>query len=259
MINSNRIIVVLPAYNAARTLAKTVAEIDRDIVDEIILVDDYSADNTAEIAQALSLKTVRHQENKGYGANQKTCFELALSEGADIIIMVHPDYQYSPRLIPAMAFMIVSQEYDVVLGTRMLGRGALSGGMPLYKLVANRMLTSIENLVFRRSFSEYHTGFRAFSGDALRLLPYIKNSDDFIFDNQILAQAVIADLDIGEISCPARYRSDSSSISVWRSIIYGIGVLITAVQFLSAKYTRFKPLFLRLSKQDTVARSRKLG
>ena len=154
MINSNRIIVVLPAYNAARTLAKTVAEIDRDIVDEIILVDDFSADNTAEIAQALSLKTVRHQENKGYGANQKTCFELALSEGADIIIMVHPDYQYSPRLIPAMAFMILSQEYDVVLGTRMLGRGALSGGMPLYKFVANRMLTSIENLVFRRSFSE---------------------------------------------------------------------------------------------------------
>ena len=151
MINSNHIVVVLPAYNAARTLAKTVAEIDRDIVDEIILVDDFSADNTAEIAQALSLKTVRHQENKGYGANQKTCFELALSEGADIIIMVHPDYQYSPRLIPAMAFMIASREYDVVLGTRMLGRGALSGGMPLYKFVANRTLTSIENLVFRRS------------------------------------------------------------------------------------------------------------
>jgi hypothetical protein len=173
--------------------------------------------------------------------------------------MVHPDYQCSPRLIPAVAFMIASKEYDVVLGTRMLGRGAISGGMRLYEFVANRMLTSIENLVFRRSFPEYHTGFRAFSGNALRMLPYKQNSDDFIFDNQILAQALIADLDIGEISCPARYRSDSSSISAWRSMIYGLGVLITAPHFLSAKYTRFKPLFLRLNKQVTITRSKELG
>jgi glycosyltransferase involved in cell wall biosynthesis len=250
MIKSLRIVVVLPAFNAASTLSKTLADIDTEVVDEIILVDDYSSDKTVEIAESLGLSTHRHHENKGYGANQKTCFKLALSAKADIVVMVHPDYQYSPRLILSMASMIASGEYDIVLGTRMLGRGAMSGGMPLYKYIANRALTFTENIIFNRSFSEYHTGFRAFSSRALKLLPYQNNSDDFVFDNQILAQAVLAELEIGEISCPARYMSDSSSISAWRSLIYGLGVLKTAMSFLIAKHFPNKSSFLRAESED---------
>ena len=245
MIQSSKVVVVLPAFNAAHTLEKTVAEIDTEIVDEIILVDDFSSDQTVTIAEKLGLKTFKHAENRGYGANQKTCFEQALRLGADIVVMLHPDYQYSPKLIPAMASMVSCGEYDIVLGTRMLGRGARSGGMPLYKFLANKALTAIENLVFSRSLSEYHTGFRAFSGSALRSMPYDLNSDDFIFDNQILAQAILIDLNIGEISCPARYLSDSSSISAVRSAIYGFGVLRTAIQFLISKHTSKGPGFLR--------------
>lgn len=248
MIQSSKVVVVLPAFNAADTLKRTVAEIDMQIVDDIILVDDFSSDQTVNIAKSLRLRTFKHAENRGYGANQKTCFEQALLMGADIVVMVHPDYQYSPRLIPAIASMVSSGEYDIVLGTRMLGRGARSGGMPIYKYFANKTLTLIDNIIFRRSFSEYHTGFRAFSRNALESIPFNLNSDDFIFDNQILAQAALVDFNVGEISCPARYLSDSSSISASRSIVYGIGVLRTAVEFLLCKHTAMGPEFLRQAK-----------
>lgn len=250
MIQSFKIVAVLPAFNAADTLERTVREIDRQVVDDIILVDDFSSDQTVRIAESLHLKTFKHGENRGYGANQKTCFEQALLVDADIVVMVHPDYQYSPKLIPAMASMVSSGEYDIVLGTRMLGRGALSGGMPFYKFVANKVLTLIDNIVFRRAFSEYHTGFRAFSRKALESIPYTLNSDDFIFDNQILAQAALLNLNVGEISCPARYLHDSSSISAARSAIYGLGVLRTAGQFLLCKHTKMGPKFLRQAVSD---------
>ncbi len=190
LIHNKKIVVIMPAFNAAKTLIRTVREIPRDVVDEIILVDDQSDDDTVEVAESLGLATFRHYSNRGYGANQKTCFTQALRIRADVVVMLHPDYQYSPLLIPAMASMIAIGGYDVVLGSRVLGRGALSGGMPLYKYVANRSLTAIENLLLNRKLSEYHTGYRAFSRETLECIPYKNNSDDFLFDNQILAQAI---------------------------------------------------------------------
>jgi len=231
MLNNRKIVVVLPAYNAGKTLARTVAEIPREIVDEILLVDDASADETVELANSLGLKVFRHAQNFGYGRNQKTCYREALRRGADIVVMVHPDYQYSPRLITPMAGMIAFGEYDAVMGSRILGKGALEGGMPVYKYVANRFLTLAQNLLMNYKLSEYHTGFRAFSREVLENLPLEENSDDFVFDNEMIAQAVFFDYRIGEISCPTRYTAESSSINFSRSMRYGLGVLATSVKF----------------------------
>jgi glycosyltransferase involved in cell wall biosynthesis len=231
MLNGKKIIVVMPAYNAEKTLERTYSDIPFEIVDEVILVDDASRDSTSEIAQRLGIHTVVHTENLGYGGNQKTCYRTALDLGADIVIMVHPDYQYTPRLIPAMASMIAYGEFDVVLGSRILGTGALEGGMPLYKYIANRFLTLFENLMVGHKLSEYHTGYRAFSREVLERLPLEKNSDDFVFDNQMLAQIIWFGYRIGEVSCPTKYFKDASSINFRRSVVYGLGVLKTAAQF----------------------------
>ncbi len=231
MLNNRKIIVVLPAYNAGKTLVRTVAEIPREIVDEILLVDDASADETVELANSLGLKVFRHAQNFGYGRNQKTCYREALRRGADIVVMVHPDYQYSPRLITPMAGMIAFGEYDAVMGSRILGKGALEGGMPVYKYVANRFLTLAQNLLMNYKLSEYHTGFRAFSREVLENLPLEENSDDFVFDNEMIAQTVFFDYRIGEISCPTRYTAESSSINFSRSTRYGLGVLATSFKF----------------------------
>jgi glycosyltransferase involved in cell wall biosynthesis len=221
----------MPAYNASLTLEATYREIPHDIVDDVILVDDGSRDDTADQARRLGIHTVIHPANRGYGGNQKTCYREALSRGADVVVMVHPDYQYSPRLVTAMSSMIVSGHYDIVLGSRILGGGALKGGMPLYKYVANRFLTFVENLSLGVKVSEYHTGFRAFSRDILEKLPLEENSDDFVFDNEILAQAVFFGFRIGEISCPTRYFNEASSINFRRSVKYGFGVLATSIKY----------------------------
>ena len=231
MLAGKRVAVVMPAYNAAKTLSQTVAEIPREIVDDIILTDDASRDDTVEIAKSLGLHTLRHEANRGYGGNQKTCYMAALECGADIVIMLHPDYQYSPRLVAAMASMIASGHYDVVLASRILGKGALAGGMPLYKYVANRMLTFVENILLGQKLSEYHTGYRAWSRAVLEKLPLLSCSDDFVFDNQMIAQAVHFGFPIGEISCPTKYFDDASSINFRRSVTYGFGVLSTALRF----------------------------
>jgi glycosyltransferase involved in cell wall biosynthesis len=231
MLNGQKIIVVMPAYNAARTLSKTVAEIPRDIVDEILLVDDASADRTVEVAGDLNLTVFRHDRNFGYGRNQKTCYREALSRGADIVVMVHPDYQYSPHLIVPMAGMIAYGEYDAVMGSRILGKGALEGGMPVYKYVANRFLTLAQNILISQKLSEYHTGFRAFRRDVLENLPLEANSDDFVFDNEMIAQTVFFGWRVGEISCPTRYFAEASSINFSRSVKYGLGVLATSLKF----------------------------
>jgi glycosyltransferase involved in cell wall biosynthesis len=231
MIGSRRVVVVLPAYHAARTLEQTVAEIPRDVVDDVLLVDDASKDATVEVAQRLGLRTVVHPKNLGYGGNQKTCYTEALRLGADIVVMLHPDYQYSPRLVGAMAQMVASGHYDVVLGSRILGQDARAGGMPLYKYVANRGLTAVQNLLMKQKLSEYHTGFRAFSRKVLETLPLSENSDDFVFDNQILCQAIAAGFSIGEISCPTRYFPEASSINFRRSVTYGFGVLSCAWKY----------------------------
>lgn len=235
MLGGRKVVVVMPAYNSAATLRRTVAEIDSNVVDEIILVDDASHDDTVMIARSLGLRCHVHDHNAGYGANQKTCYRIALEAGAEIVVMVHPDYQYSPKLIGAMAAMVASGIYDVVIGSRILGRGARVGGMPLYKYVANRLLTAFQNIAFSMKFSEYHTGLRAFSSKALLSLPLEENGDDFIFDNQMMAQLVYFDFNIGEISCPTRYFPEASSISFWRSVRYGLGVIKTTYQFLLAK------------------------
>ena len=232
MLNGKRIIIVLPAYNAANTLEKTFREIPLDTVDQVILVDDSSVDATVELAQKLGIKTFIHSENKGYGANQKTCYIKAMEEGADIVIMVHPDYQYTPKLVTALASMIAFGEFDIALASRILGVGALKGGMPLYKYVSNRFLTAIQNIMVNYKLSEYHTGFRAYSREVLVSLPLMENSDDYIFDNQILAQAIYFGYRIGEISCPTRYDADSSSISFGRSTRYGLGVMRTSFQLM---------------------------
>jgi glycosyltransferase involved in cell wall biosynthesis len=235
MITGKRVCVVMPAYNAGRTLAQTVAEIDRAVVDDIIVVDDASRDDTVQVARTLGLETVVHPKNRGYGGNQKTCYTTALSRGADIVVMVHPDYQYSPLLIPAMASMVASGHFDCVLGSRILGVGALRGGMPIWKYVANRALTAFENLLLGYKLAEYHTGYRAFSRRLLETLPLEENSDDFVFDNQMLAQGLWFGFDIGELTCPTRYFTEASSINFRRSVKYGFGVLGTALQFRLAK------------------------
>ncbi len=231
MLGGKKIIVVMPAYNAEKTLKKTYDEIPKLIVDEIFVTDDHSTDRTAEIAKALGLEVYVHEKNKGYGANQKTCYKEALKKGADIIIMLHPDYQYPPKLITAMAGLITSGMFDVVLGSRVLGGMALKGGMPLYKYISNRLLTFIENILLGQKVSEYHTGYRAFSKKVLLNLPLLENSDDFVFDNQILAQAIYFGYRIGEITSPSSYTGESSSIGFRRSVIYGFGVLSTALKF----------------------------
>ena len=235
---------MLPAYNAARTLQRTYEEIPHDIVDDIILTDDASSDETAELSRKFGIHTLQHDRNRGYGANQKTCYTAALARGADIVVMLHPDYQYTPRLVTAMASMISSDQYDVVLASRSLGNGALVGGMPRYKYVGNRFLTLIQNLLIGQKLSEYHSGYRAWSADVLRQLPLLRNSDDFVFDNQMLCQAAYQGFRIGEISCPTKYFPEASSINFRRSVTYGLGVLETALEFrLHRLGWRTSPLF----------------
>jgi len=230
MINGKRIAVVLPAYNAEKTLENTVSELP-DVVDIKILVDDHSSDRTVEIAERLGLQYYVHDQNYGYGRNQQTCYREALAAGADVVIMVHPDYQYTPLLTTAMASMVAYEVYDVVLGSRIIGGTALHGGMPLWKYVANRFLTAFENIFLRIKLSEYHTGYRAFSSKVLTRLPLLENSDDFVFDNQVLAQCVHFGFRIGEVSCPTKYFEEASSINFARSVTYGLGVLRTTLQF----------------------------
>lgn len=231
MMNEKKIVVVMPAYNAALTLHQTYDELPLDIVDEVILVDDGSSDETVELASKMGLTVFQHSRNLGYGRNQKTCYCEALKRGADIVIMLHPDYQYSPKLIVPLAGMIAYGEFDIALGSRILGVGALQGGMPLYKYVANRLLTAIQNLLLNYKLSEYHTGYRAFHRRVLDELPLEANSDNFVFDNEILAQAVYFKYRIGEVSCPARYFPDASSIGFSQSVRYGMGVLKTSLKF----------------------------
>jgi glycosyltransferase involved in cell wall biosynthesis len=235
MIDNRKICVVLPAYNAARTLEMTVREIPADIVDDVILVDDASTDDTMQLAKKLGVFAVRHDRNRGYGGNQKTCYRLALERGADIVIMLHPDYQYTPKLLLPMASMLSSGFFDVVLGSRILGTGALAGGMPLYKYIANRILTLAQNIVIGHKLSEYHTGYRGFTRSVLAALPLERNSDDFIFDNQMLAQVIYLGFRVGEISCPAKYFAEASSINFRRSVTYGLGVLKTSLVFRLAR------------------------
>jgi glycosyltransferase involved in cell wall biosynthesis len=235
MIGGQRVCVVMPAYNAGKTLRQTTAEIDRSLVDDIILVDDASRDDTVRVAHALGLHYIVHPRNHGYGGNQKTCYAEALARGADIVVMLHPDYQYSPRLLPAMVGMIASGHFDCALGSRILGVGALRGGMPPWKYLANRFLTLCENLLLGYKLAEYHTGYRAFSRKLLETLPLEENSDDFVFDNQMLAQTLWFGFDIGEITCPTRYFADASSINFRRSVKYGFGVLATALEYRLAK------------------------
>jgi len=234
MINGKRVAVVMPAYNAEKTLEKTVQELS-DVVDIKILVDDSSKDKTAELSRKLGVKTFIHDANYGYGRNQQTCYREALAAGADIVVMVHPDYQYTPLLVPAMAGMVASGVYDMVLASRILGAGALKGGMPFYKYVSNRLLTAFQNLFLGVKLSEYHTGFRAFSRELLETLPLLENSDDFVFDNQMIAQAVMFGFRIGEISCPTKYFEEASSINFKRSVQYGLGVLATTSSFVADK------------------------
>ena len=231
MIDGNKVIIVLPAYNAEKTLMDTYNLIPKDIVDDVILVDDASRDHTVEISKKLGIQTIIQPKNKGYGANQKVCYTEALKKNPDIIIMLHPDFQYSPRLITAMAAMISCGEYDVVLASRILGRGALRGGMPLYKYIANRILTMIENILVGYKLTEYHTGYRAYSSKVLEDIPFLKNSDDFVFDNEIIAQIIFFKYRIAEISCPTKYFPEASSINFLRSVKYGFGVLATAFKF----------------------------
>ncbi len=232
MMHGKRVVVVLPAYNAARTLRQTYEELPHEIVDKVILVDDASQDETTALARRLGITTFVHPQNLGYGGNQKTCYREALRWGADVVIMVHPDYQYTPALVTAMASMVAKGIYDTVLGSRMLGRSALTGGMPRYKYFANRVLTLIENIMLSRKLSEYHTGYRAFSRAVLEKLPLEENSNDFVFDNEMLAQIVAFGFQIGEVSCPTRYFGEASSISFPRAVRYGLGVLGVCAQYL---------------------------
>ncbi len=237
MLNGKRIVVVMPAYNAEKTIEMTYHEIPQDLIDEVILVDDASHDNTVNLSHSLGIYTVVHPVNLGYGGNQKTCYKHALNRDADVIVMLHPDYQYTPRLLVALASMVAFGEYDIALGSRMLCGGALKGGMPLYKYISNRFLTAAENLLMNTHFSEFHTGYRAFSREVLLSLPLEENNDNFVFDNQILAQAVYFGYTIGEISCPTKYFKEASSISLRPSIIYGLQVLRTAWQFFLQKHS----------------------
>jgi len=232
MLLGKKVVVVLPAYNAARTLEQTYRELPFDIVDEVVLVDDRSADDTLAVAQALGIeRVIEHDFNLGYGGNQKTCYDTALSLGADIVVMLHPDYQYTPKLVRAMVSVLAEEVYDVVLGSRILGHGARQGGMPLYKYIANRVLTTFENIVIGQKLSEYHTGFRAYRRRVLEAIPYARNSDDFVFDNQLLVQTHAAGFRIAELTCPTKYFEEASSITLARGLRYGILCCVTALQF----------------------------
>lgn len=244
MLNGRRIVVVMPAYRAGRTLESTWRDLPHDIVDALVLVDDSSDDDTVGVARRLGLDVIEHPQNRGYGSNQKTCYAAALARGADIVVMVHPDYQYDPRLVTPMAGMIASGVYDVVIGSRILGGGALAGGMPAWKYVANRALTAFENLLLGAKLSEYHTGYRAYSREVLEAIPWQRNSDDFVFDSQFLAQAIVAGWRIGEVSVPTRYFAEASSIDLRRSIRYGWGVVGTTLLATLARWRLWThPLF----------------
>lgn len=246
MIDQKKIVVVLPAYNAAKTLARTYQEIPADIVDEVVLVDDNSTDNTVEVGKSLGIQhIIPHEDNKGYGGNQKSCYNKALDLGGDIVIMLHPDYQYTPKLIESMAYLIANDVYPVVLGSRILGKGALKGGMPWYKYVANRILTLSQNILMNQKLSEYHTGYRAFSREVLENTNFDVNSDDFVFDNQMLAQIFYKGFDIAEITCPTKYFEEASSINFKRSAIYGLGVLKVSLEYRLAKWGLIKPDYLK--------------
>lgn len=236
MFNDKKVIVVMPAYRAALTLERTYREIPLDLVDDVILVDDASPDNTVEVARSLGIRhVIRHDQNKGYGGNQKTCYAKAIELGADIVVMLHPDYQYTPLLLPAMITIIGNGLYPVVFASRILGKGALKGGMPMYKYIANRFLTLTQNILMNQKLSEYHTGYRAFSGDVLRSLDFTHNSDDFIFDNEMIAQIFYKGYEIGEVTCPTKYFDEASSINFRRSSIYGLGVLRTSLLYFLTK------------------------
>jgi len=244
MFHGKKIVVVMPAYNAEKTIERTYREIPLDIVDEVVVTDDASRDETVSVARHLGLRTLVHERNRGYGGNQKTCYTEALRLGADVVVMLHPDYQYTPRLIAPMVAMIVDGPYDVVLGSRVLGGKARSGGMPLYKYVSNRFLTAVQNALCGAKLSEYHTGYRAFARPVLEQLPLLENSEDFVFDNQMLAQILYAGFEIGEVSCPTAYFEEASSINFRRSVRYGVGVLETSLQFwLQRRGLRRFPIF----------------
>jgi glycosyltransferase involved in cell wall biosynthesis len=237
MLLGQKLVVILPAYNAEKTLARTYAEIPMDIVDEVVLVDDQSTDRTAEVGRELGIRHVLvHPQNRGYGGNQKTCYNKALELQADLVVMLHPDYQYTPRLIESMAYLAAHKVYPVVIGSRILGKGALRGGMPVYKYVFNRMLTLTQNLLMGQKLSEYHTGYRLFTAEVLRNIPFEKNSDDFVFDNQMLAQVCFFGYEVGEVSCPTRYFDEASSINFRRSMVYGWGVLRVALMYRLQKW-----------------------
>jgi glycosyltransferase involved in cell wall biosynthesis len=241
MIHNQKIIVVLPAYNASKTLVTTYNEIPFDIVDEVILVDDNSTDETIAVAKQIGIKQIiKHEKNLGYGGNQKSCYNKALALDADIVIMLHPDYQYTPKLIHSMSYLIANKVYPVVIGSRILGNGALKGGMPLYKYISNRFLTLVQNVLMRQKLSEYHTGYRAYSKEVLQTIDFNKNSDDFVFDNQFLAQIFYAGFEVAEITCPTKYFDDASSINFSRSVKYGLGVLKTALAYFLSKNKIYK-------------------
>lgn len=250
MINGKKIVVVLPAYNAEQTLESTYREIPLDIIDEIVLVDDASSDNTIKLAEQLGIKhIIRHEKNRGYGGNQKTCYKKALELKGDIIIMLHPDYQYTPLLLPVMSHMIASGLYDMVLGSRILGKGALKGGMPLYKYISNRVLTFIQNVLINEKLSEYHTGYRAYKREILEKIDFENNSEDFVFDNEFISQSVYAGFRIGEVSCPTKYFDEASSINFKRSLTYGMGVLRVSFMHFFARTGIYKAKLYR-SKHD---------
>lgn len=244
MINQKRVIVILPAYNVEKTLVKTYQEIPLDVVDGVILTDDGSQDRTVHIAKELGISTIVHPKNRGYGGNQKTCYTAALKAGADIVVMVHPDYQYTPKLITALASMIAYDVYDVVLGSRILGNNTLRGGMPVYKYIANRVLTFAQNILMGQKLSEYHTGLRAFSKAVLMNLPLEENSDDFVFDNQMLTQAFLFGYRVGEVSCPTKYFAEASSINFRRSVKYGLGCILNSLLYITTKWDWYTPDFL---------------
>ncbi|MCM2276466.1 MAG: glycosyltransferase family 2 protein [Oligoflexia bacterium] len=244
MLNGKRVVVIMPAYNAEKTLQQTFDELPKDIVDEVVLTDDRSRDGTVALSNQLGITTIRHEINRGYGGNQKTCYLNALKKNADIVVMVHPDYQYTPKLVTAMASMIAYDVYDTVLASRILGNTALKGGMPLYKYVANRFLTFCQNLLIDQKLSEYHTGYRAFSRQVLETLPLEENSDDFVFDNEMITQAAYFGFRIGEISCPTKYFEDASSINFQRSVKYGLGCLSTSLACWLTRRGLAKPRFL---------------
>ena len=236
MINKKKVVVVMPAYNASETLEKTYNEIPFQLVDDVILVDDHGSDNTYDLAKKMGINhVIRHEFNKGYGGNQKTCYNKALELGADIVVMLHPDYQYTPKLIESMCYLIANGLYPVVLGSRILGKGALKGGMPIYKYIANRCLTLFQNILMNQKLSEYHTGYRAFSAEVLKSINFNSNSDDFIFDNQMLAQIMFKGNEIGEITCPTKYFEEASSINFQRSSVYGLGVIYTSIRYFLTK------------------------